>query len=482
LVTAVKIRGIRAFVGLTATAALLGTMIQPAHAADDRNGGSGVAQELRQAMDRLHFEQVLDLDPPTTPAQARALADRSVDKDAATSAQRARRFAALADPQPIVQQPQIDTTVIELDARGRPVSSGTVLMSPQYPHGVVVPVDANYHTDAVRWRQWDDAGWYTNHAQGTIDVVPGRENAPLDFMEPYPASVLKLMVVFGVLRLVDQGAVSLDDTYAYQPTTISSLCGDASSDTVRDYIDASITWSSNAASCALVKLLWDRGAVDGLNQTFQDLGLETLQLKETNPANGGHWSNPVTMTSLDTAKLLMIINGSPGRLWTTPNGTPVTSAALSPSSQRFFQSELLQQGYDDVLSTTSWCGADYPAPGIPQLTASRWIAADGTTTVGGGASLTAGPRVRGGRSGGLANGAGGRTAHPPASPAAPCSGTASPPGARPSPRIATNASSRSAGRTRTSASRPARSSSPVTASSASGGAGTRSTGPWAWTA
>jgi hypothetical protein len=381
----VKLRGIgtRAFVGIVATGVLLGTAIEPAHAAEQTKGSAGdVARELQQTMDQLHFEQVLDLAPPTS-AQARTLGAQSVDKDATTPAQRANRFAALAAPQPISQQPQIDTTVVELDEHGRAVSSGTVLMSPQYPHGIVVPVDANYHTDAVRWRQWDDAGWYTNHAQGTIDIVPGRENAPLDFMEPYPASVLKLMVNFGVLRLVDQGVISLDDTYAYTPTTISSLCGNASSDTVRDYIDASITWSSNAASCALVKLLWDHGAVDGLNQTFQDLGLETMQLKETNPENGGHWSNPVTMTSLDTAKLLMLINGGSGRLWTAPNGTAVTSAVLSPSSRQFFKSELGQQGFNDVLSTTSWCGADYPAPGIPQLTAARWIAADGTTTVDG---------------------------------------------------------------------------------------------------
>jgi hypothetical protein len=375
--------GTRAFVGIVATSVFVGTAIEPAHAAEHTNGSAGsVARELQQTMDQLHFEQVLDLAPPTS-AQARTLGAQSVDKDATTPEQRAKRFAALAEPQPIVQQPQIDTTVIELDEHGRAISSGTVLMSPQYPHGIVVPVDGNYHTDGVRWRQWDDAGWYTNHAQGTIDIVPGRENAPIDFMEPYPASVLKLMVNFGVLRLVDQGVISLDDTYSYAPTTISSLCGDATSDTIRNYIDASITWSSNGASCALLKLLWDHDAVNGLNQTFQDLGLETMQLKETNPANGGHWSNPVTMTSLDTAKLLMLINGGSGRLWTAPNGTAVTSAVLSPSSRQFFKSELGQQGYNDVLSTTSWCGADYPAPGIPQVTPARWIAADGTTTVGG---------------------------------------------------------------------------------------------------
>jgi hypothetical protein len=376
-------------VSLAATVSLLGAATAPAQAAKPKHSAD-IAHALQATMDGLHFEQVLDLAPPAPPTSAARTAMNaaraSVDKDAAPPTQRFRGFDATTSPQPIVQQPQADTTVIELDSNGRPVSSGTVLMSPQYPHGVIVPVDGDLHTDQVRWRQWDDAGWYTNHAQGTIDTVPGRENAPIDYMEPYPASVLKLMANFGVLRLVDRGVISLDDTYHYLPESTSSvsLCGEESTDTVRNYIDASLTFSSNAASCALIKLLWDHDAVDELNQTFQDLGLETLQLKNTNKLTGGHWDNNVTMTSLDTAKLLMLINGTPGTAWTAPNGTPVTSDVLTPSSRRFFKDELRQQGFNDVLSTTSWCGADYPAPGIPQVTAPRWINSDdGTTTVDG---------------------------------------------------------------------------------------------------
>jgi hypothetical protein len=356
--------------------ALLTTMV----AMPARAGSGGVARHLQRTMDQLNFEEVLDLAPPGS-TQARALG-AGVDKEAA--ANRGLPHAA-ADPQPIVQQPQVDATVLELDRHGRPVSSGTVLMSPQYPRGVVVPVDRNFHTEQVRWRQWDDAGWYANRGQGSIDVVPGRENAPIDFMQPYPASVLKVMVGFGVLRLVDSGEIALDDTYDYRPTSDSSvsLCGTASSNTIRNYLEASLTFSDNASSCALVKLLWDHNAVEGLNQTFQDLGLETLQLKNTNPATGGRWSNPVTMTSLDTAKLLALINGAPGTVWTTPAGRPVTSAVLSPSARSFVKGMLAEQGHNDMLSTANWCGRDYPAPGIPQVVPQRWIAADGTVTVAG---------------------------------------------------------------------------------------------------
>ncbi|WP_218005209.1 serine hydrolase [Actinomadura macra] len=343
----------------------------------DVKQASKVAQQLRQAMNAVKFQEVLDTAPPSS-AQVRSM-QNPVDKEANP---RARAFAA-ADPKPIVQQPQMDATIIELDKRGRPVSSGTVLMSPLYKDGVVVPVDRNLSTKSVRWRQWDDAGWYKNKGQGTLDVVPGRENAPIDHMLDYPASVLKLMVNFGVLRLVDQGKVKLDDTYAYNPTQISSLCGGASSRTIRQYMDASLTYSSNAASCALIKMLHDNQAIDPLNKTFQDLGLETLQLKGTNPVNGGRWSNSITMSSLDTAKLLTLVNGAPGRVWTAPDGKPVTSGVLSTASRKFFRSELAQQGFNDMLSSTNRCGGKYPAAGIPNAAPARWIGTDGTVTVDG---------------------------------------------------------------------------------------------------
>lgn len=340
---------------------------------------SPVAKNLRVTLDKLRLQEVLDTAPPGS-AQARSLGN-PVDKEAQTANDRARLLAAAPSAKPIVQQPQVDATVIELDRRGRPVSSGTVLMSPAYKNGVAIPVDRNFTAKDVRWRQWDDKGWYANKGQGTIDVVPGREKATVDHMLNYPASVLKLMVNFGVLRLADQGKVKLDETFGYKPDPVSPLCGGATAKTVRQYIDESLTWSSNGASCALVKLLHERGGIDPLNQTFQDLGLQTLQLKGTNPANGGRWSNSITMSSLDTAKLLALVNGAPGKVWTAPNGKPVTSKVLSPASRKLFLSKLSQQGYNDMLSSTNWCGGTYPAAGIPQVTPARWIGKDGTVTV-----------------------------------------------------------------------------------------------------
>ncbi|WP_067488091.1 serine hydrolase [Actinomadura hibisca] len=342
---------------------------------------SAVAEQLRSTMERLRFQEVLDTAPPSS-ALARTLV--TVDKEATAAGQRSRLLAAAADAKPIVQQPQIDATVIELDSGGKPARSGTVLMSPQYKDGVVVPVDENLRTDAVRWRQWDDAGWYANNARGTVDIVPGRENAEYDFMSPYPASVLKLAVNFGVLRMVDQGKIRLTDTYDYNPTTISSLCGGATSRTVESYINDSLTWSSNGAACALVKLMHDHDYIGTLNQTFQDLGLETIQLKNTNPVNGGRWGNPVTMNSLDTAKLLVLVNGSAGTVWTAPNGDPVKPrAVLSETSRNVFKAKLGQQGFNDMLSSANRCSGTYPARGIPHAVGAPWLQADGTVNVNG---------------------------------------------------------------------------------------------------
>jgi len=304
----------------------------------------------------------------------------------------AQRYAEVLDRTPpapatplsvIHQTPNVDGAVIELDGSGRPVSAADVLLSPRYPHGVRVPLDANLATSAVRWRWWDDAEWDANHGQGTRDVLPGREAAPLDFMSPFPASVLKVLVGFGVLRLVDRGVVALDDAYAYEPVTARPACGAASTKTIRQFFDEMITVSRNESACALIKLIHDHQAMAELNHTFAKLGLATLKLAGTDPDNGGVWS-AVNMSAIDTARLLLIVNGGAGTLWSAPDGTPVTRAVLSPASRAFFRQTLGEQGCNEMLSTTNWCGRRYPAAGIPQVIARRWIdARTGRMTVAG---------------------------------------------------------------------------------------------------
>jgi hypothetical protein len=349
-------------------------MARPAPAAKHSSGD--LAERLQATMAGLNFGDLLDTAPPGS-AQVRALAAQPESESG-----RPRNAPALnaAAATTIHQQPQVDVSVIELDKKGRPVSSGTVLMSPKYKNGIVVPVDENFRTAAVRYRLWDTDQWDANNGQGTTDTVPGRENAPIDYMEPYPASIVKLMVGFGILQLVDKGTIKLDDTYAYNPTTPSDRCEGATTRTIGEYFDRMITISDNGATCSLIKVMHEHGGVDWLNQQFQGLGLDMLQLKGTDPDNGD-WSPQVTMSSLDTAKLLMLINGVSGKAWTAPNGKPVTSAILSKSSREYFRKELGDQGWNNVLSTTNYCGYTYPTQGMPQRISQRWIGPDGTVTV-----------------------------------------------------------------------------------------------------
>jgi hypothetical protein len=131
--------------------------------------------------------------------------------------------------------------------------------------------------------------------------------------------------------------------------------------------------------------LQQTGDVSAMNAEFAKLGLTTLQVNGTDPVTGGRW-NPgqIHMTALDTAKLLLIINGGKGTLWRAPDGSKVTADLLSPSSRQYLLGLLADQGFHEVLSTGNFCGASYAEPGIPAVVPSRWIdPADGTVTVDG---------------------------------------------------------------------------------------------------
>ncbi len=332
-----------------------------------------LAEALLAAVNQQAFDEVLDTAPPAS-AAARKLYAAGAEKYELTPDQVARtassRSAAAA---PIHQTPNVDATVIALSRLGTPIAAANVLLSPQHPHGKIIPLDANLSTDQVRWRAWSDSTWDTNGGQGTVDALPGRENAPIDFMAPYPASVLKLMVGYGVLRLVDRGVISLDDEYAFDRTGApNNACGPNVTKKISTFFDEMQTISKNESTCAMIKLLHDHDAVAPLNQHFADLGLPMLQLNGTRTVDGGGWGN-VRMNALDTAKLLMIINGGAGRLWTAPDGTPVRPSLLSPASRRYYLKVLGEQGLNQVLSTTNWCGRGYPAAGLPQKISDRWI-------------------------------------------------------------------------------------------------------------
>ena len=324
---------------------------------------------LLEAVRAQHFEQVVDFGP--------------VEGACPGSSWCPRPPATIAHP------PNIDLAVIALDRSGRPRAVANVLLSRDYPEGIGVEIGDDLGTDTVRWRRWNPDRWNggtfseTDGSQATTvgwkdnpalteadDIVPGRDGAAVEFMSPYPASTFKLLVAFHTMRLVDRRTVELDRDYRYVRAD-----GTEMTRTSRELLDRMLTESDNDSAKALLKQLHDLGEVDRLNEGLGNLGLGTLQVNGTDPATGAKWGiGKITMTSLDTARLLLLINGGPGVLWRSADGKPVRAAdVLSRNSRAILLGMLVDQGWNDVLTTSNWCGRAYPAAGIPSLVADRWV-------------------------------------------------------------------------------------------------------------
>ena len=103
-------------------------------------------------------------------------------------------------------------------------------------------------------RQLTTKGWTNNPPlTDADDIVPGRTNAPYQFMAPYPASLFKIMVAFHVMRMIDSGKISLDTEYVYE---IAGAKPEPRK--IRDWLEPMITVSDNYATSALLKMLHDK--------------------------------------------------------------------------------------------------------------------------------------------------------------------------------------------------------------------------------
>ena len=291
-------------------------------------------------------------------------------------------------PHTISQPPNVNVAVIQFGADGRMVDRAYVLLSRDYPDGLIVPLDDNLGLSNLRLLRWDiersDGGTFSsedNHpltAKGWTnnppltaadDLVPPRTNTPYQFMVPYPASLFKSMVAFHVLRMVDTGKLSLDTEYTYAITNAKP-----ESRKIRDWMEPMITQSDNYSTAALVKMFYDRNEIEPLNQEFRELNLGTLQIDSVNPATGRGWkTDRVTMTAWDAARLFWIFDGGPGEIWQDTNHRPVTAKLLSDSSRAFLKKLLSEQGFNDALTTANLTGAKNVLPGIPSRVADRWI-------------------------------------------------------------------------------------------------------------
>ena len=287
----------------------------------------------------------------------------------------------------VANQPNVDVAVIELDGSGQPVAAANVLFSRDFPDGKVVSLDEALSPSGVDWRTWDlarwDGDWDAPWPSGSRLV---RGTTGEKFMVPYPASTFKLLVAFHTLRLVEKGVIDPDARYDYRQRNGKTCLGNQKefTNTTATLLEKSITYSSNTATCALLQQLHRLGQMRPMNERFSALGLPTLQVKGTDAGAGGSWEpGRISMTAIDTARLLLLVNGVDGVAWTTPSGRRVfADRALGQQEREWLLSLLGQQGFHEVLSTTNWCGAEYPVQGMPAKVPARWVDPDdGTVTV-----------------------------------------------------------------------------------------------------
>jgi hypothetical protein len=287
----------------------------------------------------------------------------------------------------VAHHPNLDVAVIKLNRSGKPVATANVLFSRDFPDGKVVALDDNLTPSGIDWRAWDierwDGDWNAPWPKGSR-LVKGTSGAK--FMVPYPASTFKLLVAFHTLRLIERGKIDASAKYVYKQRNGKTCLGKEFryTRTTKQLLSRSITFSSNYATCALLQQLHRLHQIKPMNHRFARLGLPTLQVEGTDAGAGGTW-NPgqISMSAIDTAKLLLLVNGVNGVAWTTPSGREVrANATLGPMYQQWLRSLLGEQGFNEVLSTTNWCGADYPVQGMPARVPERWIdPKDGTVTV-----------------------------------------------------------------------------------------------------
>lgn len=331
--------------------------------------------------------------PPATPAMpamsAAALAQ------AMREAVLAQDFGATPDSQdegrPIRHFPSIDLAVVAFPEQGPPVAAN-VLFSREFPQGLIaeLPADAGaarnirYLADqrdgeghSIAWRpdsDWSAMRW--TPLAGEAGPGGGRVVAP------YPASLLKLMLLVGVGRLVDQGRATW-----WQPLTYGGR-----ERVVADWAYDMVTWSSNEATSALVTLMHAAGAIrrdqgrevrNELHTLFASLGLTTLRFANTT-AEGG-WGNgsgsgvgQIQMTAWDTVRLLWWLDPTaPAAPW-----LDAKAPRLSAESRNQAMHALQDQALHEVLSSGALGGVPGWIPGMPARLPDRWLQPDGSLHAG----------------------------------------------------------------------------------------------------
>ncbi len=332
----------------------------------DGEGVNALERVVRDAVLRARFEDALDIGP------IEGGCGQTDDPDAG---------ACSASPLP--HRPSVDVAVIAFHP-GCPTTYANVMMGRHFEGVRVIRRDpSTLAARGVRHRAWDQKRW--DKKGGAEPPSAAREDPILrtpkdptavDFVVPYPASSFKVMVAVKALQLVDRSALELDDPIGIGEQTRP----------LRAWMEDMITWSDDTSTQAIVKKLHDLGAMDTFNETFEDLGLSTLQINGTDKKTGRGWHpGKIHMTAWDTARLLWLLEERPPSgamvretpLWNAPSGKRVNVGFLSQESKTMLLDWLAAQAYHDVLSATSLCGVPAAPRGIPALLPSRWLGPSG---------------------------------------------------------------------------------------------------------
>ena len=271
------------------------------------------------------------------------------------------------------QRANVDLAVLALDRKGELVDAANVVLSRDQPQGLISDLDPNLETKNITWQRWDQAQWDGNRAwissrrqlpaKGLIQTQK-RLKGNAVFMSPYPASLFKLPLAFFLLEDVSDQQIQLSD--------------------IRRDLRKMLTVSSNQATKDLLQYLHDNDRIGAMNRRLRQLGLGTIQIKGTDSATGGGWKpGRITMTSMDTAKLLWLIQSKPSNTppWRQPNGSPAQSK-LTEHARRILLNNLKNQAFNETLSTANFGAADQVKgvkapqniePGIPNHVPDRWI-------------------------------------------------------------------------------------------------------------
>lgn len=312
-----------------------------------------------------------------------ALSNEALAQALLDAVQQALAAAPAFDP-----PPNLDLAVVALPA-GRPAVWANVLFSRDWPRGLVAqmgaeagpvsnlayfadPVDAD--RNSIAWQAGADWTRLTG-------LRPLAGPGPHQFIAPYPASLIKLMVAVGVAHLVDRGQTGWDEPWPFEGRPLS----------VAQWTEPMLTVSDNDATRALVALLHARGLIrrhgDGsernaLHTLFEQRGLHTLRLTNTRPDGG--WFNrdgagvgQLQMTAWDTARLLWLMLPEVDAPWLPAGTTPLLSAA---SAGRLWD-WLADQALHEVLSSTLLAGLPGWQAGIPARMPTRWLRGDGSAQV-----------------------------------------------------------------------------------------------------